>query len=570
MDVNRSRTKSAWDASPKKDPIKVGERDEKTQVFNAYTLLAVVIAALGAFAFGIDVGVTGPAMDMRGFRDALNWPYAPNSCAGDAADPHYVSEGKGLINGIFNLGALASAPIAGWLADTFGRRLVIAGGGVTFCVGVILQGLSGHLGTKSAFTDMVVGRVIAGFGMGFFLSVIPVYISELVPKRLRGLNVAIFQFMITLGIFISAVINYFFKDNQIYWRFGLSMNAVPALILVVMMFVALPESPRYLVQVGKAEQAQDVLEKLIPDTVSDELGAIVRDIDSAKQAGSVSWGSLFFNGQNLLILIVGVGIQISQQFTGINFFMGYGPSIFNNLCIMDGFVAQIILTLFNCVGTIPGLLLIDHGRKKVLLAGTLGIIFSFGAATILLATVQDMAQDIWAGWLVFVLVLIFQFSFASTWGIAGWTVPAEVFPTPLRGKGAGLATAANQAFNYIMVQISPVLLTSIGPAATFGFFLVINLIFVGPYVWFILPETGRVSLENLNKFVFNYSFSKKQRLENSYGTVGAFFKRNGEQSIKAILCRPITYVGCDDGSEGSTDIGTPAVAENNSVDKNLV
>merc|ERR1712087_522667 len=112
--------------------------------------------------------------------------------------------------------------------------------------------------------------------------------------------------------------------------------------------------------------------------------------------------------------------------------MGYGPSIFTGLCIMDGFIAQIILTLLNVLGTI------------------------------LVAAVPDMSVGgAWAGWFVFGLVLIFQVSFASTWGIVGWTVPAEVFPTALRGKGAGISTAANQLFNYIMVQLSPVLLTSV-------------------------------------------------------------------------------------------------------------
>jgi len=281
---------------------------------------------------------------------------------------------------------------------------------------------------------------------------------------------------------------------------------------------------------------------------------------------------------------------MGQQLTGINFFMGYGPSIFTGLCIMDGYIAQIILTFFNVLGTIPGLLMIDHGRKKVLLAGTLGIVFSFFAATLLVSSVADMSADgAWAGWFVFGLVLIFQVSFASTWGIVGWTVPAEVFPTPLRGKGAGLATAANQGFNYIMVQLSPVLLTSFGLAGGFGFFLAVNVLFVTPYVIWWLPETANVSLERLGDFVFPFTFYKQEKrnetttttttttsttttLDDSrhrrgtsvssnnrfvkdssssrqFGTIREFMKRNGRQSIDATLCRPIRYGPASVGTE---------------------
>ncbi len=325
-----------------------------------YTIFISVIVALGGFLLGFDSAVISGAT-----------PFYRETFGLDSGSMLIGFSVSSLI-----LGAILGNISAGKLADHFGRRKILMVTAVLFMLSAITSALA---------TDIVVfliARVMGGLGVGMAILVAPMYIAEIAPRKLRGTLVTFNQLNIVLGISIAYFSNYYFQqtiaDPDLKWRIMLGVEAVPALIyLVLLLFV--PRSPRWLMQKGWGEEAMKVLVSVHGEepakVVYNEIDQSLKEEINKKKA---RWSDLFTRRMKI-VLIIGFGIAFFQQITGINAIFYYAPMIFE----MAGggkdaaFLQAAILGVTNVVMTVVAMFLIDSlGRKPLLYIGASGICIS--------------------------------------------------------------------------------------------------------------------------------------------------------------------------------------------------
>src|SRR6266852_4160460 len=281
------------------DPDLVNRTTTTKPANQAFVYLAATFAALGGLLFGYDTGVISGAELF--FRNE----FALSTFALEL-----------IVSGVL-AGAAAGALIGGRLADLFGRRKLLIATAIIFAAGAIL------CAAAPSAQMLVAGRIIVGIGIGLSSSTVPVYISEVAPANARGWQVSLFQLAITVGILFAYLVDYAFARVQGWrWMFGLAV--VPAAIFGSGM-IFLPESPRWLLRRGRRETAQAMLARIrgTPD-IDKELLEIERSLAQAEESGRLS---------DLLApslrssLVIGIGLAIFQQITGINTVIYYAPVI---------------------------------------------------------------------------------------------------------------------------------------------------------------------------------------------------------------------------------------------------
>jgi len=339
------------------------------------------------------------------------------------------------------------------------------------------------------------------------------------------------------------------------WRVAWLTQCVVAIVLFILT-VFLPESPRFHVKIGKMEAALTTLRKLAGAKASDgddaltviiakkEVQDIASEVNRAEKAGRTSWTELF-KGTSLTTLILGVGLGACQKTTGINWVMNYYPTIARQLCVAP-FVANCLNSAVNMLSTFLALPMIDRfGRKTLMVWMTLLIIPAFVGVACLFFLVDDFKAHPGAGWAVVVFISIFTFAFATSWGPMGWLVPAEIFPIHQRGKGMGLATSANMILDFALNTKLSIIITQPdvwGVGGTAIFFLVLALLTALPMVFFWQAETKNVTMEEI-RLILNYKAGGGG--PSGAGTWSEYVKRNWKQSVDVMTCRTV------DPKEGS-------------------
>lgn len=366
---------------------------------------------------------------------------------------------KSLITSILSAGTFFGAIIAGDLADFIGRRTTIIAGCGIFVIGVILQTISTGLAL------LVVGRLVAGFGVGFVSAIIILYMSEVAPKKVRGAIVAGYQFCITIGILLASCVDYATqnRDDTGSYRIPISIQILWAIILASGLFV-LPESPRYFVKKGNLERATHSLSRLRGEPegseyIQQELAEIIAnheyEMKVIPQSGYFSsWancfsGSLFNPSSNLRRTILGTSLQMMQQWTGVNFVFYFGTTFFKDLgTISNPFLIGLITTLVNVLSTPISFWTVERfGRRPLLIWGALGmVICQFIVAIVGVTSVGKEPAAVRAE---IAFICIYISFFASTWGPGAWVVIGEIFPLPIRSRGVGLSTASNWLWNCV-------------------------------------------------------------------------------------------------------------------------
>jgi SP family galactose:H+ symporter-like MFS transporter len=384
------------------------------------------------------------------------------------------------------LGAVAGAAFGGKLADALGRRTLLIQVAILFIIGAI--------GTALAPTPtlLAIGRVVVGVAIGIASFTAPLYISEVSPPAIRGKLVSLNQLMITLGIVVSYLADYGLADKEAWrWMFGLA--AIPALILLIgLMFV--PKSPRWLMGRSLDDQARAVLQKIRETTnVSAELAEIKADL-SLQESG---WRELL-NPSLRLPLIIGIGLALFQQFTGINTVIYYAPTIFQ-LAGLHSASAAILATVgvgaVNVLLTIVALRLLDRvGRRPLLLYGLVGMVISLGVlgGAFLLAGSSPIVA-----WLAVISLAVYVACFAIGLGPVFWLLISEIYPLKIRGRAMGVATMMNWGSNLIVALTFLSLLHSMGRSATFWLYAVIG-IAGWFFVYRLVPETKGRTLEQID------------------------------------------------------------------------
>ncbi len=480
--------------------------DSNKSWFKYFTVTAFCfLTAFGGFVFGWDTGTISGFVNMSDFQKRFGQ-------VNDAGE-HYLSKVRiGLMVGIFNIGCAFGAVILGKLGDVMGRRKAIMLVTIIYIVGIVIQ-----ISSIDKWYQYFIGRIISGLAIGSNSVLCPMMISETAPKQIRGSLVSIYQLMITLGIFLGYCTTFGTKNRSDSgsWRIPLGLGFAWAILLLFGMFI-MPESPRYLVGVGKMDEARASLAKVnkVNETdpaIFDEIYEIDSAIKFEKSQGNASWGELFTGKPQIFVrVITGVFLQSLQQLTGNNYFFYYGTTIFKAVGLEDSFQTSIILGIVNFASTFFGIYIADRvGRRKVLIGGAIGMFFCFvifaSLGTKLLYVNgrdhPDVTSKPVGNGMIF-LACLFIFSFASTWAPVCFVVVSEIYPIRIKSKGMAIAMASNWIWGFIISFFTPFITSSIGFA--YGYVFTGCLLFSIIFVIFVVPETRGLSLEQVDELYASY------------------------------------------------------------------
>ena len=435
-----------------------------------FVYLAAGFAALGGLLFGYDTGVISGALIFIRQEFALS------------------AFGQELAVSIVLAGATVGALTGGRLSDRFGRRATLVATSVIFIAGAIVCAAADSL------TVLVVGRVIVGLGIGLACTTVPVYISEVAPPEARGWQVSLFQLAITVGILAAYLVDYAFARSQA-WRWMLGLAAIPGLILGVGMLV-LPESPRWLAKHLGPEAARVVLLRIRGGSVDTEYREICDSLEHAEEHGR--WADLLLPAVRPA-LVVGIGLAIFQQVTGINTVIYYAPTIIQAAGIPSAegaILATAGIGLVNVLMTVVAMWLIDRvGRRPLLLTGIAGMTVSLAVLGIVF---HGSGGAPVAAWLAVVTLMAYVAFFAISLGPIFWLLISEIYPLQIRGIAEGTAAGTNWIFNMLVSITFLTLLEILGPSWTFWLYGVLaigSLIFS----YYLVPETKGRTLEEIEE-----------------------------------------------------------------------
>ncbi|CAN9198159.1 unnamed protein product [Alternaria alternata] len=463
--------------------------------------LLCVFAAFGGILFGYDSGYINGVLGMDYFKQQFGGPSASEK----AYNGHlYKTWEKSLIVSILSAGTFFGALTAGSIADWIGRRATIITGCAIFSLGVVLQVAASSVGV------LIPGRLIAGFGIGFVSAVIILYMSEVAPKRFRGAIVSGYQFCITIGLLLASVVDNGTKDrmDSSAYRIPIGLQWLFATVLGVGLFL-LPESPRWYVKKGRHEDTARALGTLRGQAansgyVRDELNELIanHEYERHMQAG---WADCFRGGwkpsSNLRRVVLGMALQMMQQWTGVNFVFYYGSTFFKTVGIQNAFLVSMITTAVNVGSTPISFWTIEKfGRHALLIYGAVGmLVCEFSIAIV--GTVDEGSKA--AGLCLIVFTCIYIFFFASIWGPGAWVLIGEIFPLPIRAKGVALSTASNWFWNFVIGFITPYMVDeTYGNMKAKVFFVwgatcTVCVLFA----YFLVPETKGLSLEQVDRML---------------------------------------------------------------------
>lgn len=487
------------DPCPQKSDIQQQTTDTSTpnsipKADQESTVMAIIVAvfvAFGGLLYGYDTGTIAGIMTMGYVKEHFT----------DFGKNDFTSGQSSLITSILSVGTFTGAIVAPLAADTAGRRLGLLLYCLVFSVGAILQTVT------TGRVLLIVGRVIAGLGVGGISSIVPLYQSEVSPKWIRGAVVSVYQFAITVGLLLAAIVNNATKDrpNTSSYRIPLGIQLIWALILSAGL-VFLPETPRFWVKKNRPEKAAEALSRLrrLPTDskpVKKELLELQKSFEMEMEVGNSSWKACFSpHGSQLKRLLTGVSIQALQQLTGINFIFYYGTNFFKTAGIKDPFVVSMITSAVNVAFTLPGILFVDKvGRRKLLLIGAVVMCVS----ELIVAAVGAALDSQVSSKVLIAFTCTFIAGFASTWGPIAWVVVAEIFPLRIRAKGVAISVAANWIFNFAIAFATPYLVDKKPGSAGLEskvFFIWGGCNFLAiAFVYLFVYETKGLSLEQVDE-----------------------------------------------------------------------
>lgn len=468
---------------------------------NIAGILMVAFAAFGGILFGYDTGTIAGITAMKDWLRLFGQPT-------DDLDAHptgyFIESGRqSLVTSILSAGTFFGALLGAPIADSLGRR-----GGVFVATLVFSTGVALQTGCHQ-WAAFVVGRVIAGIGVGLVSTLIPMYQSECSPKWIRGAVVSGYQWAITIGLLLASVVNNATKDRDDHsaWRIPTAIQFIWAGVLTVGM-LWLPESPRFLVKKGRNDAAVKSLCRLTSLSPTDpDLELELQDINTAleeeKAHGESTYLDCFRPSHNKIVLrtLSGIFIQAWQQLTGINFIFYYGTTFFQNSGIKDPFLISVATNVVNVFMTLPGMWAIERfGRRPLLIYGA--VVMCLCEYLIAIVGVTISVEDKSGQKALIALVCIYIAAFASTWGPIAWVVVGEIFPLNVRAKAISLCTASNWLWNFAIGYATPYLVNS-GPGNA-------NLQSKVFFIWgstcaccivfsfLCIPETKGLSLEQID------------------------------------------------------------------------
>lgn len=460
-----------------------------------YLVLICLVATLGGLLFGYDTAVVSGAIGFLETKFNLSPTWVGWSASSALA------------------GCVLGAALAGMSSDRFGRRKVLIASAILFMISAIGTALPRSL------TEFILFRIIGGVGVGAASMTSPMYIAEISPARIRGRMVSVNQLAIIVGMLSVYIVNYFIAEygamvdmhnavteatkawNVEYgWRWMFGSEAIPAVLLLVLLVAFVPESPRWLIKQNRTDEAKNILTRV---DGSDNARAAMIEIEQTLAQESGSLRQLLLPGVRIA-LFIGVMLAVLQQVTGINVMLYYGPEIFKRTGI-DTNVALLWTALVGAINltfTIVAIWTVDKlGRKPLMIVGATGMSLSLMALGLSFYTHS-------AGSWTLVFVLCYIACFAISAGPVTWVILTEIFPTKIRGRAMGIATVALWVANLVVSQTFPMLNDNLWLVEKFnrGFPFWIYAVFCLVLIivmWRAVPETKGKTLEQIETHWFS-------------------------------------------------------------------
>ena len=455
-----------------------------------FIILISCVATIGGFLFGFDSGV------INGTVDGLQQAFGSSKA------------GLGFEVASMLLGCAIGAFFAGRLADRWGRRSVLLISAVLFLLSAI------GAGAAHASWLFVAARVLGGFAVGAASVMSPAYIAEVAPARYRGRLATVQQIAIISGLFAAFLSNYLLAKaagastealwlGQAAWRWMFWMMAIPSLLFLLLL-LAIPESPRYLVVKKRKDAALAVLTRLYgAGEASAKLTEIDASLSEDHHRPQLSDLINKATGKIRPIVWIGIGLATFQQLVGINVVFYYGAVLWQAVGFSenDALLINVISGALSIGACLIALVLIDRiGRKPLLWIGSLGMAVTLGLVTLAFASgsLVDGKLQLSDGMGVLALVAanLYVIFFNASWGPVMWVMLGEMFPNQIRGSGLAIAGAAQWTSNFAITVTFPILLASIGLAGAYGIYTVAAAV----SVWFVLKhvyETKGKELEQM-------------------------------------------------------------------------
>ena len=474
-----------------------------------YLYSIVLAAVLGGLLFGYDTAV------ISGAEKGLQAYFL------SATDFQYTDFIHGLTCSSALIGCVIGALISGWLANRLGRKLTLFVAGVLFFVSAIGSAqpeFPFHM--QSTVTMTILNafnhyRIIGGVGVGLASAICPMYIGEISPANKRGQLVSWNQFAIIFGQLVVYFVNFLIlgsHENPIIesigngisrvlpgsdpwtittgWRYMFASEAVIAALFIILICLV-PESPRFLVMIGKDDSALKILARI---NGMDKAKEILADIRSTIK---VRTEKLFTYGW--LVIFIGVMLSVFQQVVGINAVLYYAPRIFGDMGMTNPMFNTVMMGVVNILFTLVAIFTVERwGRKPLLITGSLGmalgafgVALSFGHAGLEFVTM--------------ISILIYSASFMFSWGPICWVLISEIFPNTVRGAAVAIAVAAQWIFNFVVSStFVPMFNMHITPNDDFGHWFTYGLygvmcIVAAVFVWKLVPETKGKTLEDMSR-----------------------------------------------------------------------
>jgi SP family xylose:H+ symportor-like MFS transporter len=466
-----------------------------------------MVAVLGGLLFGYDTAViSGAEKGLQAFFKG-------------AKDFTYSDGWHGFTCASALIGCIIGSSISGVLASNWGRKRSLIFAGVMFFISALgsmdpeFMIFQHGTPTFSLLIAFNIYRVIGGVGVGLASAICPMYIGEVAPSNIRGMLVSWNQFAIIFGQLVVYFVNFIILGNNANpiidavtgvitnmkesawtistgWRYMFGSEAVPAgLFTILICFV--PETPRYLVMIGRDEKARGILARINGITAANEI------IEEIKNTVTVKTEKMFSYG--FLCIFVGIMLSVFQQAVGINAVLYYAPRIFQDMGMQNPMVQTVIMGVVNISFTLVAVFTVEKwGRKPLLITGSIGmavgaflVAITFGNAS--LSTVTMLS------------IMLYSAAFMMSWGPICWVLIAEIFPNTIRGKAVAIAVAFQWIFNWIVSStFVPMFNMHLSAGDNFGHWFTYGLygiicVLAALFVWKLVPETKGKTLEDMTK-----------------------------------------------------------------------